>query len=160
MLTTSPAQRYAPSLISTLLTLSSPVIPTNAHPETDSLLSATDNDGNTALHYALAFSSLPCARILLAAGADPNMRNAYDWTPGDYSGSVGVEVGFKALIKEMEERREEGERVRVQEKRGKEAGLRVVTQTGDEGGEALRERVREERKVQTPGSAGVRGQGW
>ena len=87
------------------------------------------------------------------------MRNAYDWTPGDYSGSVGVEVGFKALVKEMEERREEGERVKAQEKRAKEAGLRVVTQ-GNDGSGDVRERVREERMVQTPGSAGVRGQGW
>ncbi|KAL9013058.1 MAG: hypothetical protein Q9173_002231 [Seirophora scorigena] len=62
------------------------------------LLSAADNDGNTALHYASAYGQLNAIRTLLAAGSNPGARNAYSWTPMAYSSTVQAEVYFRGLV--------------------------------------------------------------
>ncbi|KAL8788458.1 MAG: hypothetical protein Q9213_001681 [Squamulea squamosa] len=90
----SNQQHQAPAfpqlLLSTLLHLSP--IPTKI------LLTAADNDGNTALHYASAYGQLKAIRALLAAGANPGARNKYSWTPVAYSSTVQAEVYFKGLV--------------------------------------------------------------
>lgn len=44
-------------------------------------VNATDKDGNTALHYAVAMDNAEMARVLLASGADMNIENAKGWSP-------------------------------------------------------------------------------
>ena len=85
-------------------------------------LSASDNDGNTALHYASANGHLKCIRTLLEAGANPHARNTYSWTPVSYSSTVAAEVYFRNLVGDMERRRLEERDA----KRGVEMGVRVV----------------------------------
>ena len=46
---------------------------------------ATDNLGNTALHYASAWGNLKAVRALLAVGAPPFSPNKANHTPLDYS---------------------------------------------------------------------------
>lgn len=96
----------ASTLLTTLLSLS---------PDAGLLLSATDNDGNSALHYASAYGQLKAIRTLLYAGANPHARNAYSWTPISYSSTVAAEVYFRNLVAEFEKRRVEGERERRRE---------------------------------------------
>ena len=92
-------------------------------------LSASDNDGNTALHYASANGHLKCIRTLLQAGASPMAKNTYSWTPVSYSSTVAAEVYFRNLVVELERRRGEEREAR----RGVEMGVRVVSrEEGDE----------------------------
>lgn len=42
----------------------------------------------------------------MAAGAEPERRNAWSWTAVSYSATVAAEVYFKALVAEREEREE------------------------------------------------------
>lgn len=116
------------TLIPTLLALSSSPL---------ELFSASDIDGNTALHYASAYGHLKCIRTLLQAGASPVARNAYSWTAVSYSSTVAAEVYFRNLVGEIERRREEErEREREMERR-REGGVRVVGED-DGGGEGWR----------------------
>ncbi|KAL9122070.1 MAG: hypothetical protein Q9187_001371 [Circinaria calcarea] len=91
-------------------------------------LSASDNDGNTALHYASANGHLKCIRTLLEAGANPHARNTYSWTPVSYSSTVAAEVYFRNLVGDLERRRLEEREV----KRGVEMGVRVVGREEEE----------------------------
>lgn len=61
-------------------------------------LTATDIVGNTALHHASAYGQLKAIRTLMEHGADPNARNAWNWTPVSYSASVQAEVYFRNLV--------------------------------------------------------------
>lgn len=63
-----------------------------------------DVDGNTSLHFASAFGHQPVLRTLLAAGANPDVRNSWNWLPSAYSATVQSEVYLKGLIQEMERR--------------------------------------------------------
>lgn len=85
------------TLLSHLLTLS---------PFPTSPLAATDTAGNTPLHYASAYGQLKSIRTLLEHGADSSARNAWSWTPVDYSASVQAEVYFKGLVNAAERERE------------------------------------------------------
>ncbi|KAI4263894.1 MAG: hypothetical protein L6R42_000980 [Xanthoria sp. 1 TBL-2021] len=129
-------------LLSTLLRLS-PVPP-------KSLLTATDLDGNTALHYASAYGQLKAIRALLAAGANPGAGNKYSWTPVAYSSTVQAEVYFKGLVGGVNESggagssgrgeagvglRREGESGGLS-RGGGGSGLRIV-RTGEEMGSAI-----------------------
>ncbi len=87
-------------------------------------VTAQDNDGNTALHYASAYGQLKVIRTLLHANASPLARNAYSWTPISYSSTVAAEVYFKNLVAEFERRRAE---VLREERRKLGAGVRLVT---------------------------------
>jgi hypothetical protein len=93
-------------------------------------VTAADNDGNTALHYASAYGQLKVIRTLLYGGASPLARNAYSWTPISYSSTVAAEVYFKNLVAEFEKRRVES--VREERARRGAGGVRLVT---DEEGE-------------------------
>ncbi|KAM3528155.1 hypothetical protein MY4038_005999 [Beauveria bassiana] len=64
-----------------------------------------DAEGNTALHFASASGSLLCLRTLLAAGADVDRRNVWNWTPAAYSATVQAEVYLKGLVSEAGRRR-------------------------------------------------------
>ncbi|MCJ1471380.1 26S proteasome non-ATPase regulatory subunit [Lambiella insularis] len=115
---------------------SSALIPTLFAVSSDpsALLSASDIDGNTALHYASAYGHLKCIRMLLQAGASPVARNAYSWTAVSYSSTVAAEVYFRNLVGEIERGRE-GEREREREmSRRREGGVRVVGED-DRGGD-------------------------
>ena len=61
----------------------------------------TDGEGNTALHYASGNGHLLALRILLAAGADVESRNVWNWTPAAYSATVQAEVYLKGLVTEV-----------------------------------------------------------
>ncbi|KAL8724752.1 MAG: hypothetical protein Q9166_007766 [cf. Caloplaca sp. 2 TL-2023] len=136
---TFPAEQQTPAfpqlLLSTLLHLSPIPTPT--------VLTAVDNDGNTALHYASAYGQLKAIRALLAAGANPGAKNKYSWTPVAYSSTVQAEVYFKGLIGGGNESvggggsgggalRREGE-IGGLSRNGGGAGLRIV-RTGEEMG--------------------------
>ncbi|SPO01182.1 uncharacterized protein DNG_03929 [Cephalotrichum gorgonifer] len=78
-----------------------------------------DADGNTALHFASSNGNLLVLRTLLAAGADPDRRNVWDWTAISYSATVAAEVYLKGLVAETQRKKaalREGKRgVRVVE---------------------------------------------
>ncbi|TQV92915.1 ankyrin repeat containing protein [Cordyceps javanica] len=59
-----------------------------------------DAEGNTALHFASGNGSLLCLRTLLAAGADAERRNVWNWTATAYSATVQAEVYLKGLVSE------------------------------------------------------------
>ncbi|KUJ15066.1 ankyrin [Mollisia scopiformis] len=89
----------------------------------EALLAGSDNDGNTALHFASSNGHLLVLRTLLAAGADSERRNVWSWTAVAYSATVQAEVYFKGLVGEVERRRVARERA-VEEKKG--GAVRVV----------------------------------
>jgi len=60
-----------------------------------------DAEGNTALHFASGNGNLLVLRTLLAAGADVERRNAWNWTPAAYSATVAAEVYLKGLVSEV-----------------------------------------------------------
>ncbi|KAI1437359.1 ankyrin repeat-containing domain protein [Xylaria sp. CBS 124048] len=70
--------------------------------------SAVDNadlDGNTALHFASSNGHLPVLRTLLAAGADPDRENIWNWTAVAYSATVQGEVYLKNLMADLGKRK-------------------------------------------------------
>ena len=93
-------------------------------------LQRSNIEGNTALHFASAHAKMPVVRTLLAAGADPEKRNAWSWTPGAYSATVQAEVYLKNLVGEAERRKA---LLREIESRGaKGASVRMVDPDTDE----------------------------
>lgn len=60
-----------------------------------------DAEGNTCLHFASGNGNLLVLRTLLAAGADVDKRNAWNWTPAAYSATVQAEVYLKGLVTEV-----------------------------------------------------------
>jgi ankyrin repeat protein len=47
-------------------------------------INATDDDGNTPLHYASEFGHFECIIFLIKeAGSDPMVKNKFDYTPSD-----------------------------------------------------------------------------
>jgi ankyrin repeat protein len=89
-----------------------------------------DIEGNTALHFASGNGNLLVLRTLLAAGADVEKRNIWNWTPAAYSATVQAEVYLKGLVSEVG-KRQQLKRVAEQAAR-KGAGLRVVDTTSDD----------------------------
>ncbi|OTB03250.1 hypothetical protein M426DRAFT_24036 [Hypoxylon sp. CI-4A] len=88
----------------------------------------SDIDGNTALHFASSNGNLLVLRTLLAAGADPEKRNAWSWTAIAYSATVQAEVYLKGLVSEVEKRR----RVKTEADEGRKGGaVRLVEDAGD-----------------------------
>lgn len=77
------------------------------NPDHPASIHSRDNNGNTPLHHASASGSLKALRLLLEAGANPQARNSYDWTPLAYSQTVAAEVYFKNLIAEFGRRNQE-----------------------------------------------------
>lgn len=67
------------------------------------LLNRRDEKQDTPLHHAAAFGHLKTVRLLVGAGADYGAKNAFSWTPVDYSASVNAEVYVKNLIREKEQ---------------------------------------------------------
>jgi len=65
-----------------------------------------DGEGNTALHFASGNGNLMGLRTLLAAGADVERRNIWDWTPAAYSATVQAEVYLKGLVSEAGRRQQ------------------------------------------------------
>ncbi|KAI9049415.1 hypothetical protein LZ554_006449 [Drepanopeziza brunnea f. sp. 'monogermtubi'] len=94
----------------------------------EALLEGADVDGNTALHFASSNGHLLVLRTLLAAGADPEKRNVWSWTPVAYSATVQAEVYFKGLVGEVERRRQAGRQAR---EKGTGGGVRVVSSVGE-----------------------------
>jgi hypothetical protein len=93
-----------------------------------------DNEGNTPLHHASASGGLKALRLLLAAGADPAARNAYDWMPVAYSQTVAAEVYFRNLVAEMQRKKMADEQLEVERERDmtKRVGaVRLVETTAD-----------------------------
>lgn len=74
-----------------------------------SAVARADEDGNTALHFASSNGNLLVLRTLLAAGADPARRNAWDWTAISYSATVAAEVYLKGLVAETQRKKRAGE---------------------------------------------------
>ena len=68
-------------------------------------LSQADIDGNTALHFASSNGNLLVLRTLLAAGADADRKNIWNWTAEAYSATVQAEVYLKGLVTEVEKRK-------------------------------------------------------
>lgn len=63
---------------------------------------ATDNLGNTALHYASAWGNLKAVRALLAAGTPPLSPNKAMHTPLDYSVTKQAAQYFQSIVNEFE----------------------------------------------------------
>ncbi|KAL2045748.1 hypothetical protein N7G274_002179 [Stereocaulon virgatum] len=110
-----------------------------------SAIHATDNLGNTPLHYASAYGQRKCIRTLLEHGADAGARNAWSWTPVSYSASVQDEVCFKNLVGVQE--RERGQLVGNNQPQSRSrggsggrstpGGIRVVGKEEEWGGEGF-----------------------
>lgn len=88
-------------------------------------VSRADVDGNTALHFASSNGNLLVLRTLLAAGADPDRRNVWNWTAISYSATVAAEVYLKGLVAEAQRKKAARE--------GEKVGLRVVEQDDGKG---------------------------
>lgn len=89
----------------------------------------SDVEGNTALHFASGNGNLLVLRTLLAAGADVEKRNIWNWTPAAYSATVQAEVYLKGLVSEVGKRRQ---LKREAEASKKGAGVRVVETNSDD----------------------------
>ena len=88
-----------------------------------------DGEGNTALHFASSNGNLLVLRTLLAAGADAEKRNMWNWTAISYSATVQAEVYLKGLVSEVERRRQ----VRREAEESRKGGsVRVVEDDGDD----------------------------
>ncbi|KAF4508091.1 hypothetical protein G6O67_004518 [Ophiocordyceps sinensis] len=85
-----------------------------------------DVEGNTALHFASSSGNLLGLRTLLAAGADVERRNIWNWSPAAYSATVQAEVYLKGLVSEVE-RRQQLKRVDASKRGG---AVRVVQDDG------------------------------
>ena len=118
--THSPSSTLIPTILPLFLSLS----PSESAATPHTLLSSSDLLGNTPLHHACAWSSLPAVSTLLAAGADPHQRNHGGWTPSQISGSVQTEVAVRGIIEGGTRAAERGDRV-GQSKRP--AGIRMVS---------------------------------
>lgn len=66
----------------------------------------SDAEGNTALHFASGNGNLLVLRTLLAAGADVDRRNAWNWSPSAYSATVQAEVYLKGLVSDVGRRQQ------------------------------------------------------
>ena len=122
-----------PSLPNNTLAMRSPTKAAEDTGTIDTLLDAgadigaTDDEGNTCLHYASAWGNLKAIRVLIQNGADPMVRNHAGWSPEYYSITMQAEVYYRNLVAEWEKRRaEEGLRMRERQTRSA-AGMRVVT---------------------------------
>jgi uncharacterized protein len=105
-------------------------IPLAGTPAQRALLAHADIDGNTALHFASSNGHLLALRTLLAAGADPEKRNIWSWTPVAYSATVAAEVYFKNLIADVGIKKVVREEV---QRKGTGGGVRLVGKDdGDE----------------------------
>ncbi len=82
---------------------------------------AQDLRGDTALHYASSYGHLKVVRTLLAHGADPWLRNHFQWTPVDYSSTVQAEAYLLDLVADME--RYKAEEVRKQQQQQQQQGV-------------------------------------
>lgn len=69
-------------------------------------LAHADLEGNTALHFASSNGHLLVLRTLLAAGADAGRKNVWSWTAEAYSATVQAEVYLRALVGEVERRKQ------------------------------------------------------
>lgn len=88
-----------------------------------------DAEGNTALHFASGNGNLLGLRTLLAAGADVERRNIWNWTPAAYSATVQAEVYLKGLVSEAERRRQPKKEFESTKKGG---AVRVVPDYSDD----------------------------
>jgi hypothetical protein len=98
-------------------------VPLAGTPAQRALLQHADIDGNTALHYASSNGHLLVLRTLLAAGADAEKRNVWNWTAVSYSATVAAEVYFKNLIAEVGAKKRVAAEV---QRAGKGGGVRLV----------------------------------
>ncbi|KAH6670956.1 ankyrin repeat-containing domain protein [Plectosphaerella plurivora] len=87
-----------------------------------------DSDGNTALHFASSNGNLLVLRTLLAAGADAERKNIWNWTALSYSATVQAEVYLKGLVTEVERRKMMRREVEGKKKGG---AVRVVEDPED-----------------------------
>jgi uncharacterized protein len=101
-------------------------------PAQRAMLQHADIDGNTALHYASSNGHLLVLRTLLAAGADAEKRNVWNWTAVSYSATVAAEVYFKNLIAEVGAKKKVAAEV---QRTGKGGGVRLVAGSGEVEGE-------------------------
>lgn len=90
-----------------------------------------DKEGNTALHFASSNGNLLGLRTLLAAGADVERRNVWNWTPAAYSATVQAEVYLKGLVTEVERRHQLKKEMDTLKKGGL---VRVVPDDSDDDG--------------------------
>jgi ankyrin repeat protein len=86
-----------------------------------------DNEGNTALHFASGNGNLLALRTLLAAGADVEKRNIWNWTPAAYSATVQAEVYLKGLVTEVGRRQQLKKEIEAAAAAKKGGGVRVVS---------------------------------
>ena len=91
-----------------------------------------DVEGNTALHFASGNGNLLVLRTLLAAGADVEKRNMWNWTPAAYSATVQAEVYLKGLVTEVG-RRQQGRKDDVNKA---VSSVRVVPDDSDDDDDA------------------------
>ncbi|QPG94050.1 hypothetical protein C2857_004318 [Epichloe festucae Fl1] len=90
-----------------------------------------DLEGNTALHFASSNGNLLGLRTLLAAGADVERRNIWNWTPAAYSATVQAEVYLKGLVSEVGKRQQL--RKEIEDTRNKKgAAVRLVVSDSDD----------------------------
>ncbi|ROT41995.1 ankyrin [Sodiomyces alkalinus F11] len=85
-----------------------------------------DTDGNTALHFASGNGNLLVLRTLLAAGADAERKNNWNWTALSYSATVQAEVYLKGLVAEVERRKQIRQEIEEKKKAG---GVRLVEES-------------------------------
>jgi uncharacterized protein len=126
-----PGASFAPAAQSAFAAASATTtngLPLAGTPAQRALLSHADIDGNTALHYASSNGHLLVLRTLLAAGADAEKRNVWNWTAVSYSATVAAEVYFKNLIAEVGAKKRVAAEV---QRTGKGGGVRIVGK-GDE----------------------------
>jgi ankyrin repeat protein len=65
-----------------------------------------DEEGKTALHYAVTFNSAKIVKTIIKAGADLNTADIHDKTPLDYAIELGHEECAQIIQKHLQQNKE------------------------------------------------------
>lgn len=78
-------------------------------------VNAVNDQGNSALHYAVAMDNAEMTRLLLQAGANVNVENTKGWSPIKIAEKKNVKNVTAVLAEELQKEREEAQKIAVEQ---------------------------------------------